>query len=317
MAKVISYGEGLNHHPAHPGIWVPYNKQRMKDRYDVKLKTGEVWQYYYPNADTFAKWTSAHDGPERIHDDEIAEIRQIPDEEITEKYFFSGEERIKRNIKMFGDIIPKVEIVDGVPVITPVRLRKFDDWVVSSLTGERGMWMHEEELSVEELKASLADEALGDVEPDTVVGRCFSTYFNLLCSKANYHKEELTIPWAGTSFEMNVYSPMDYQRKACLIALEVLEKMVEEEFHRGAITAAGRNARKQAVTAAISGAGRYLHAALDRKTSGEGKNEKDGRYVTKREMRNVDGKQLTGKQLRKLQKKQRRDARVESVDETE
>jgi hypothetical protein len=105
--------EGMNHHPEHMGIWVPFTGWRMKDRYDLRLKNGEEHKYYYPNACAWSKFGD-HDGPSRVEDDEVAFIRQVPDEECTEKYFFSGQERIKRNISMFGDSVPDVyRLPDG------------------------------------------------------------------------------------------------------------------------------------------------------------------------------------------------------------
>lgn len=105
--------EGMNHHPAHMGIWVPFNGWRMKDRYDLQLKNGEIHKYYYPNACAWTKFAD-HDGPSRVEDDDVAMVRQVPEDEITEQYFFTGEERLKRNLQSFGDAVPDVyEMPDG------------------------------------------------------------------------------------------------------------------------------------------------------------------------------------------------------------
>jgi len=133
MLHPYVYREGMNHHPAYPGIWVAYNNWRLKDRYDIQLKNGERWQYYFPNGGSFAKWTDAHDGPQRVEDDEIAMIRLIPDEEITEKYHFKGKDRLERNVKMFGNALPEVEeLADGTINFRNTYRRHFRDEQISS-----------------------------------------------------------------------------------------------------------------------------------------------------------------------------------------
>jgi len=115
--------EGMNHHPEHMGHWVPFNGWRMKDRYDLRLKNGEEHKYYYPNACAWAKF-GEHDGPNRIEDTDVAYVRQVPDEECTEQYFFSGQERIKRNLESFGDAVPDVYILPDGSVRFKVRHRR-------------------------------------------------------------------------------------------------------------------------------------------------------------------------------------------------
>ncbi|QKE54361.1 hypothetical protein ACSA002_0470 [Salmonella phage vB_SalM_SA002] len=115
--------EGMNHHPEHMGIWVPFNGWRMKDRYDLQLHNGEIHKYYYPNACAWAKMAD-HDGPGRIEDHEVAMIRQVPDEECTERFFFSGQERIKRNLSSFGDAVPDVYVMPDGSVRFKVRHRR-------------------------------------------------------------------------------------------------------------------------------------------------------------------------------------------------
>lgn len=115
--------EGMNHHPEHMGVWVPFNGWRMKDRYDLRLKNGEEHKYYYPNACAWSKFAD-HDGPSRIEDDEVAMVRQVPDEEITEQHFFSGQERIKRNLQSFGDAVPDVYVLPDGSVQFKIRHRR-------------------------------------------------------------------------------------------------------------------------------------------------------------------------------------------------
>lgn len=117
------YDEGMNHHPAYPGIWVRYNNWRLKDRYDIQLHDGSRWDYYFTNGGSFSKWpngdsaprfSQSDDAPQRVEDADIAMIRLVPDDEVFEKYHFKGEERLKRNIEMFGDALPEViELPNG------------------------------------------------------------------------------------------------------------------------------------------------------------------------------------------------------------
>lgn len=115
--------EGMNHHPEHMGHWVKFNGWRMKDRYDLMLFNGETHRCYRPNACAWFKFAD-HDGPDRIEDDEVAMVRQAPDDEVTEPYFFSGEERIKRNIEMFGDALPEVKLLADGEVEFIIRHRR-------------------------------------------------------------------------------------------------------------------------------------------------------------------------------------------------
>lgn len=328
MAQVVELKDGMNHHPAHPGIWVPYTGWRLKDRYDIKLKTGEVWQYYYPNGGSFAKWTSEHDGPDRVEDDEVAEIRLVPDEECNEKYHFKGEERLRRNVKMFGDVLPKVDVAeDGTVTFTPIKRRIFDDWVVSTWNGLDAMWLHVNELSVEELKAQL-HERHSDIEPNTDLGDSLRAYLNVLCAKAAHTDAHVQVAWGIGTLPFNLESPTDYQPAVCLCAVKTLEAMAKaqlekdraeqaeaERVARLGLTPTGKSARRTIAVSALAAhmSSVQLGKAIDRKVTGEGKNEKDGRFVTKSEMRTVDGKQLTGKQLRKMQKKMRRTERDKVV----
>lgn len=117
------YGEGMNHHPEYMGIWVPYNSWRMKDRYDLRLKNGEEHKCYYPNANAWSKMAE-HDGPGRVTDEEVAMVRQVPDDELKDDYFFSGEARIKRNLDSFGDVMPEVIILPNGEVRFKIQHRR-------------------------------------------------------------------------------------------------------------------------------------------------------------------------------------------------
>jgi len=328
MAQVVELKDGMNHHPAHPGIWVPYTGWRLKDRYDIKLKTGEVWRYYYPNGGSFAKWTSDHEGPDRVEDDEIAEIRQMLDEEITEEYYFKGKDRLDRNVKMFGDVLPTVNIAeDGTVTFTPIKRRIFDDWVLSTWSGEEAMWLHVNELSVEELKTQLS-ERHNDIEPNTDLGDSLRSYLNVLCKKANHTDAHVQVAWKTSTLPFNLESPTDYQPAVCLCAVKTLEEMAAIQIEKDRVeqveanriaslgfTPTGKAMRRRVAVSALAAhmTTPHLHRAIDRKVSGGGKNEKDGRFVTKSEMRSVDGKKLTGKQLRKMQKKMRQAERDKVV----
>lgn len=129
------YLEGMNHHPEHMGHWVPFNGWRMKDRYDLRLHNGEEHKYYYPNACAWSKF-GEHDGPSRVEDKDVAFIRQVPDEECHEQYFFSGQERIKRNLSMFGDAVPDVYVLPDGSVQFKVRHRRMfrDEQIVADVS---------------------------------------------------------------------------------------------------------------------------------------------------------------------------------------
>ncbi|AHI60203.1 hypothetical protein Ea357_053 [Erwinia phage Ea35-70] len=311
MAEVIKRLPGMNHHPAHPGIWVPFESYRLKDYYDIKLKTGEVYKCWYPNATAWSPRGELVEGqPGRVEDDDVVEIRLLPDEEITDRYWFKGEDRLKRNIDFFGDVLPEVITAeDGTVTFKPITRRVFDELVTSSWDGEKAIWLREDELSVEELKTRLWSEK-GDIDPDSILGRSFTTYLTLLCTQAKYELELLEVPWKGSTFYMNLMSPTDYQREACMNAVVKLEELAAQKQAEGplpstpyrGVTAAGRAAQRAVVTAAAH----TLVSALDRKAIAGAKHMKGDRFVTKGEARVVDGQKLTGKQLRKLQKKQRR-----------
>lgn len=128
MLHPFYYSPGMNHHPAHPGIWVPYNNWRLKDRYDIQLHDGSRWKYYYPNGGSFTKWGNGDvvddGGPQRVEDHEIAMVRLVPDDEIHEKYHFSGQERIDRNVRMFGDALPEPIVHKNGEVEFKLRYRR-------------------------------------------------------------------------------------------------------------------------------------------------------------------------------------------------
>lgn len=101
----------INHGLKAYGMWVPYLGQwRFKDRYDILLNTGEIILQTYPNGGSFAGMNCCELQPEvqerRWEDNEVLMVRLVPDEEIVEKYHFSGDERVDRNADYFGDAIP-------------------------------------------------------------------------------------------------------------------------------------------------------------------------------------------------------------------
>lgn len=112
---VVSGTFRLNHGVEDYGKWVPYLGQwRFKDRYDVLLKDGNVILQTYPNGGSFSPMNAnrlgqAFAATRRIEDNEVLMIRLVPDDEIVEKYHFSGKERVERNQSYFGDVVPKAE----------------------------------------------------------------------------------------------------------------------------------------------------------------------------------------------------------------
>lgn len=327
MAQVVELKDGMNHHPAYPGIWVPYTGWRMKDRYDIKLKTGEVWQYYYPNGGSFSKF-GKHDGPSRVEDDEIAEIRFIPDEELTEEYWFRGKDRMDRNRRYFGDVFPTVTVAeDGTVVFTPIKRRIFDEWVVSTWDGKEAMWLRVDELSVEEFKTQLNGQQ-DSIDPNSVLGSTLKTYINLICGEIGYDNQYVQIPMVSGPVPFDLAEPTNHPPEACMSAVVTLEKMWAEykakvqaeaaekaRIDRLGFTPTGKAARRRIAVDALAA---HLMTSVGHKVPGGGKHEKDDRFVTKAETRVVDGKKLTGKQLRKLRKKQNKQTRyVEVADGTE
>lgn len=96
------HGKAFNHSPRDYGVWVEYNGWRFKDLYDIELLDGSVIKSCRPNGDMWTSWTDQTQHPKtEFNDIEVARIRLIPDEEIQEKYHFSGESRVKRNSEMF------------------------------------------------------------------------------------------------------------------------------------------------------------------------------------------------------------------------
>ncbi|UOX39510.1 hypothetical protein [Aeromonas phage ZPAH34] len=89
----------LNHSTFITGVWIPYNGWRFKTDYDIKLHTGEILKAMYPNGNSW------HGSGRRVNDDEVAEIRSIPDDEVR-KYHYTGKERMIRDLSYFGHDIP-------------------------------------------------------------------------------------------------------------------------------------------------------------------------------------------------------------------
>lgn len=89
----------LNHSTFVTGVWIQYNGWRFKTDYDIKLHTGEILKAMYPNGNS---WSGSG---RRASDDEVAEIRSIPDDEVR-NYHYTGKERMIRDLSYFGHDIP-------------------------------------------------------------------------------------------------------------------------------------------------------------------------------------------------------------------
>lgn len=189
----------MNHRPEpeFQGVWYPYLGGRMKDPYDLKLKDGTILRGWYPNA---CAWFSHNkvDNYEigRVEDADVAEIRLMTDEEIEEIcYFgFTGEERLKRNISYFGDILPKViRNADGTTTLEPRVYRQFEEMVCSSWDGDFTFSLARDEMSEEELEDAVMTGRHSDlgfhVSLDYYIRRAGSTEVNpdvLLCDVNPY-----------------------------------------------------------------------------------------------------------------------------------
>ncbi len=114
----------MNHGVNDYGKWVPYvGKWRFKDRYDILLKDGTIIKQTYPNGGSFHNM-NPQINPDvklsRIEDEDVLMIRLVPDEEIVEKYHFTGDYRAERNKEYFGDAVPKSEdycVIDDIQCI--------------------------------------------------------------------------------------------------------------------------------------------------------------------------------------------------------
>lgn len=94
----------MNHHPIQTGIWFPYDGGRYKDHYDLKLKTGEIVENCYPNANAWYPHSNSEGRPQ-ITDDQVAEIRLKPEEEL-HTWAMKGKARIKRTLSLFAGWVP-------------------------------------------------------------------------------------------------------------------------------------------------------------------------------------------------------------------
>ncbi|UQT03260.1 hypothetical protein YUBABA_00540 [Serratia phage vB_SmaM-Yubaba] len=90
---------GMNYSPFITGVSVPFTGWRLKQNHVLKLKTGEVTRGR-PNADAWY----LEDG-RTVYDPEVATIALIPDG-LDRKYSFTGEDRLVRDIEMFGTRYP-------------------------------------------------------------------------------------------------------------------------------------------------------------------------------------------------------------------
>lgn len=84
-----------NHEPDEQGIWFSYTGFRYKDYYDIELFDGTIVENCRPNGNG---WYG--DGE---RDSQVKRIRLKPDSELDPHWHFTGEERIKNNLEMFGE----------------------------------------------------------------------------------------------------------------------------------------------------------------------------------------------------------------------
>ncbi|MGL5906203.1 MAG: hypothetical protein ACRCZA_05695 [Shewanella sp.] len=101
-------GTGFNHHPAQQGIWFEYNGWRFKDVYHIKLYSGEVLKFMYPNGNGWHPDMGAPKGQlagRDIKDNDVMEVMLVPDAEIEAvgSFRFTGAHRVKYNIDLFDD----------------------------------------------------------------------------------------------------------------------------------------------------------------------------------------------------------------------
>lgn len=158
--------DSFNHHPAYPNVWVPYNGQRYKEYYDIRLKDGTVHRKCRPNA---IYW--GNDEISSIVDGDVAEICLLHAKEHPSEYMASimtQQDIIDHCIYLYGeddfpDIIPAG---DGVGFI-PKRFRRFDS-MVKNADGELVLDLMEGELTLEEtLALQLPPGHNLDDNPDT------------------------------------------------------------------------------------------------------------------------------------------------------
>lgn len=97
----------MNHRPDQQGVWFDYGGCRYKDVYDIRLHTGEVLEFMYPNATSWYP-ESESNTRQSVTDKEVAQIRLKTDEELiaADSYRMTGPERIQRTLSMFGSAVP-------------------------------------------------------------------------------------------------------------------------------------------------------------------------------------------------------------------
>jgi len=83
-----------NHEPDQQGIWFDYTGFRYKDHYDIELMDGTIVEMCRPNGDG---WYG--DGE---RDNQVRRVRLKPDSELNDEYHITGQDRIDRNLEMFG-----------------------------------------------------------------------------------------------------------------------------------------------------------------------------------------------------------------------
>lgn len=97
----------INHHPSQTGVWFDYQVGRYKDVYDIRLHTGEVLTFMYPNGNSWYPEAEA-DTKRVVKDYEVDQIRLKTDDELiaVDSWRQTGLERIERTVRLFGDAVP-------------------------------------------------------------------------------------------------------------------------------------------------------------------------------------------------------------------
>jgi hypothetical protein len=83
-----------NHEPHQQGIWFDYTRFRYKDMYDIKLHDGRIIEHMRPNGNSWY-------GSETIRDEQVAQVRLKPDNEIDDGYHMTGQKRIDYQVNLF------------------------------------------------------------------------------------------------------------------------------------------------------------------------------------------------------------------------
>lgn len=102
----------LNHHPAIINVWIPYNRGRYKDCYDLIAHDGTYYQNYRPNGNSWYRamlpeGMSRENNVPKLDDSEVKYIRLTPDNRLGSG--LRGNSRVLDNAKLFSPWLPEVE----------------------------------------------------------------------------------------------------------------------------------------------------------------------------------------------------------------